>query len=416
MSLPIELILAVVVGFIMAWAVGANDVANAMASTVGSKTLSIRSAVIVAAVFEAIGAICASGQVTNMIRYGIVDISIFDQQLDRFVIGMLSALMSAASWLLIATRCGWPVSTTHSIIGAVLGFGLVSVGSSHILWVGVLKILLSWVWTPLFAMVVAYTIFTLISQLVFSASNPIRQANWLIPLCMVLLVLIFSGVTVFQGLDVIGLSINRWQKQAIVFTLAVGVFIFGWRYTHRKLGKTRQLSREKQLEAVEKKFGVLSIMTAASMAYAHGSNDVANAIGPVAAVVQVLNTQTLEHGATIPSWIVMLGAGGIVSGLMMYGYKIMETVGSGITQLTPSRGFTAQFSTSAIIVIASGLGFPVSTTQTMVGAILGVGLARGMAALNRKTIKSILISWAITLPMGALFAALYYQILGYYLL
>ncbi|HAV93741.1 MAG TPA: phosphate permease, partial [Proteobacteria bacterium] len=226
---------------------------------------------------------------------------------------------------------------------------------------------------------------------------------------------IFSGVTIFQGLDTIGIQLLDWQKQVMIWALASVTYAVGWQYTNKMLKRTERLTREKQLNAVEKKFGILSIMTAASMAYAHGSNDVANAIGPVAAIVQVLHTGTLAEGATIPGWIVALGAGGIVLGLTMYGYKIMETVGTGITQLTPSRGFAAQFSTSAIIVIASGLGYPVSTTQTMVGAILGVGLARGMTALNRKTIRSIFISWLITLPAGAFFAGIYYMIISYFL-
>ena len=295
MSLSIELVLAVTVGFVMAWAVGANDVANAMASTVGSKTLTVRSAVITAAIFEALGAGLASGQVTNMIRYGIVDISIYSQHLDYFVIGMLSALMSAATWLIIATHHGLPVSTTHSIIGAVIGFGVVSMGSEHILWYSVWSILASWVATPLCAIVLAYVVFSCISYVVFSSENPIKQANWLVPLCMMLLVLIFSGVTIFQGLDTIGIQLLDWQKQVMIWALASVTYAVGWQYTNKMLKRTERLTREKQLNAVEKKFGILSIMTAASMAYAHGSNDVANAIGPVAAIVQVLNTGTLAE-------------------------------------------------------------------------------------------------------------------------
>lgn len=416
LDLSVELILVVAIGFVMAWAVGANDVANAMASTVGSKTLSVRSAVIVAAIFEAVGAMLASGQVTNMIRYGIIDIHVFNDQLPVFVVGMLAALMSAATWLLIATHNGWPVSTTHSIIGAVLGFGLVSVGKKNILWSSLGGIMMSWVLTPLCAIGVAYIVFTMISRLVLSAEDPLKQAGWLIPVCMMLLVVIFSGVTIFQGIDAIGIHMGLWQKYAVVILAAVIALMIGGVYTQRRLEKIRKSDRDGQLRAVEDKFGILSIMTAASMAYAHGSNDVANAIGPVAAVVQVLSTQSLQQGATVPAWVVGLGASGIVFGLVMYGYKIMETVGSGITQLTPSRGFAAQFSTSGIIVIASGLGYPVSTTQTMVGAILGVGLARGMAALNIKIVKNIFVSWVVTLPMGVLFASIYYVILSHVLL
>lgn len=416
MDLSIELILVVLIGFVMAWAVGANDVANAMASTVGSKTLSVRNAVIVAGVFEAIGAVLASGQVTNMIRYGIIDVHVFNDQLPVFVVGMLAALMSAATWLLIATHNGWPVSTTHSIIGSVLGFGLASVGRKNILWSSLGGIIISWVLTPIFAIGVAYMVFATISRLVLSVDEPLKQARWLIPVCMMLLVVIFSGVTIFQGIDAIGIHVELWKKYMMVILAAVIALIAGWVYTRGKLKKISKSDRDGQLHAVEAKFGILSIMTAASMAYAHGSNDVANAIGPVAAVVQVLSTQSIEQGATVPTWVVGLGASGIVLGLVMYGYKIMETVGSGITQLTPSRGFAAQFSTSGIIVIASGLGYPVSTTQTMVGAILGVGLARGMAALNIKIVKNIFVSWVVTLPMGVFFASIYYVILSNLLL
>ena len=413
MQLPIEMLMVVIVGFIMAWAVGANDVANAMASTVGSKTLSVRNAVIIAAIFEAIGAMFASGQVTNMIRYGIVDVQVFSDQLPLFVIGMLASLMSAASWLIIATHHGWPVSTTHSIIGAVLGFGMASVGAKYILWSSLAGIVMSWFLTPICAIVMAYWLFSMISLWVLSANNPLKRANRLIPVCMVALVVIFASVTLLQGVQTIGIHLSKWQQFWLIMGLAAVTFGIGQHYTRRKLAKVKQSSREIQLKAVEKKFGILSIMTAASMAYAHGSNDVANAIGPVAAVVQVVNTQALAQGAMIPAWIVGLGACGIVLGLVMYGYKIMETVGLGITQLTPSRGFAAQFSTSVIIVLASGLGFPVSTTQTMVGAILGVGLAKGMAALNLRMVRNIFVSWVVTLPMGALLSAMYFFVLRF---
>lgn len=411
MVFPVELIMAVAVGFIMAWAVGANDVANAMASTVGSKTLTVRNAVIIAAIFEAIGAVLASGQVTNMIRYGIVDVQMFVHNPHDFVLGMLASLMSAATWLIVATHKGWPVSTTHSIIGAVLGFGLVSVGFEHILWHSVGSILLSWVVTPLVAIVVAFLIFSWISRTVLSSEKPIKQANWVIPLCMMSLVFIFAGVTIFQGIDTLGLHLGWHQKSVIVMAIAVVAFFSSRLITTKRFSQMGLKSTKEELDAVEKKFGILSIMTAASMAYAHGSNDVANAIGPVAAVVQVITSGSLSESTIVPYWVVLLGACGIVLGLVMYGYKIMETVGVGITQLTPSRGFSAQFSTSAIIVVASGLGYPVSTTQTMVGAILGVGLARGMSALNLGIVKNILVSWVVTLPMGAILAAFYYRLL-----
>ena len=411
MAFPIELVLAVVIGFLMAWAVGANDVANAMASTVGSKTLSVQSAVLIAAVFEAVGAIFASGQVTNMIRYGVLDIAAFHEQQDIFILGMLASLLSAATWLLVATYHGWPVSTTHSIIGAVLGFGFVSVGVDNILWGNLRLIFLSWLLTPVCAVCAAYLIFQIISYVVLSAPAPLQRAGKVVPICLMLLVFIFGGVTVFQGIDALGIKVDLWQKYVWVTITAIATYVLVSAYAQKEYIKYQCLGREQQLVIVEKKFGVLSIITAASMAYAHGSNDVANAIGPVAAVAQLVTTQSFTQGASIPVWVVLLGATGIILGLVMYGYRIMETVGTGITQLTPSRGFTAQFATSAIIVSASGFGYPVSTTQTMVGAILGVGLARGMAALNIKVIKNIFISWVITVPMGAILSAGYFYML-----
>ncbi len=257
----------------------------------------------------------------------------------------------------------------------------------------------------------AYNIFTMVSYIILASNNPLSRAEWLIPVCMALLVLIFSGVTIFQGLTTIGVQLGPGQQYSVVAVAVILTFMIGRRCVCKDLKKAKSSSQEEQLQVVEAKFGILSVMTAASMAYAHGSNDVANAIGPVAAVAQVVYEGALSQGATIPAWVIGLGASGIVLGLVMYGYKIMQTVGTGITQLTPSRGFCAQFSTSVIIVVASGLGYPVSTTQTMVGAILGVGLARGMAALNMKVIKNIFVSWVITLPIGAIFSGIYFLLL-----
>lgn len=406
----LEWSLAVGVGFLMAWAIGANDVANAMASTVGSKILTVRQAVVIAAIFEAVGALVASGQVTNMIRAGMIDTSAFSQDPHLFVLGMLAALMASSTWLIIATMRAWPVSTTHTIIGSILGFALVCVPLEQIRWWNCIEIASSWVLTPIIAMFVAYTLFYSIKTQVFSVDNPLDRAGFYIPWYMTMVTGVFTYVTVFQGLKPLGVVLSLQSQCGILALIAISSLVLGKIYVRAKLSRiSTVLSAQQQHEGIEQMFSSLAVITAASMAFAHGSNDVANAIGPVVAVVQVIQTKVVASTpAAIPLWLLYLGAFGVVTGLMSYGYKIMQTVGSQITQLTPSRGFAAQFSTSCIIVIASGLGLPVSTTQTMVGAILGVGLARGLMALNMRVIKGIFISWLITLPAGALLAAGYF--------
>lgn len=393
----------------MAWAIGANDVANAMASTVGSKILSIRQAVLLAAVCEALGAMFASGEVTNMIRFGIVDLMWFENQPLVFVIGMLAALLSASTWLIFATSYGLPVSTTHTIVGAVLGFGLASVGPWHIEWSNLGEIVLSWLLSPAVAIIMAFTVYRYIETRVFNAQDALTAATRFIPKCAALVGMFFTNITLVVGLPPLGVRIQSNILYAVV--VVVGVVLYGvsfWQARrHIHASKAKQQSQE---EVIENMFNSLAIGSAATMAFAHGANDVANAIGPVAAIITVLQHNSVHQAGAIPFWLLQMGAGGVVLGLITYGYRIMETVGSKITQLTPSRGFAAQFSTSVIIISASALGMPVSTTQIMVGSILGIGLARGLMALNMSTIKSIFISWSITIPTGIVLA------IGYFLL
>ena len=406
-----ETFFALLVGFIMAWAIGANDVANAMASTVGSHILTVRQAVVLAAVFEALGAMFASGEVTNMIRFGIVDIAWFQQQPMLFVVGMLAALLSASTWLIIATCYGLPVSTTHTIVGAVLGFGLASIGPWRIAWTHLLEITSSWLLSPFIAIVMAFFVYRFIEAKVFNAPNAFTAASRFIPLCAALVGMFFTQITLVVGLPTLGVQLSPWVLYITV--IFVGILLYGvsyWQIVQQiDIAKTQQLIQE---QVVENMFNSLAISSAATMAFAHGANDVANAIGPVAAIITVLEQQSIQGRADIiPFWLLQMGAAGVVLGLVTYGYRIMETVGSKITQLTPSRGFAAQFSTSVIIISASALGMPVSTTQIMVGSILGIGLARGLMALNLSTIRSIFISWSITIPAGILFSIAYFYLL-----
>lgn len=406
---------ALALGFMMAWAVGANDVANAMASTVGSKILTVTQAVVIASVFEALGSLLASGQVTHMIRQGVVDTSTLASDPIFFALGMIASLLAASTWLFLATKQGWPVSTTHTIIGAVIGFAIVQYGVAPIQWLALTKIGLSWVLTPPVAGLVSYVFFEFIRKNIFDAEHPEKKARLFLPLFTAITVAIFCSVTLFQGLSLLGFALPSHLQWIILIGSTLVAYIASDRYLARKLDANSTVSIDifQRLDNIEARFSFLAILTAATMAFAHGANDVANAIGPSVAVYSIMHEVLLGQKATfIPIWIVALGSTGIVLGLITFGYKIMQTVGSNITQLTPSRGFVAQFSTSSIIMIASGLGLPVSTTQTMVGSILGVGLARGFLALNLTVIRSIFLSWMITLPAGAMLSSVFFYLLS----
>lgn len=407
----ILIILAAVFGFVMAYGVGANDVANAMGTSVGSKALTIKQAIIIAAIFEFAGAYLAGGSVTSTIRSGIIDPSYFAEVPEYLVYGMIGALLAAGTWLLVASYFGWPVSTTHSIVGAIIGFALVAVGSEAVQWNKVSGIVGSWVVTPMLAGILAYLIFMSAQRLIFDTENPIANAKKYVPFYMFAAGFMMSLVTVQKGLVHVGLNISTATGFYIAITIGVTVAIIG-KVAISRLKIDPEADREMHFNNVEKIFGILMITTACCMAFAHGSNDVANAIGPVAAVVSVVTSGgEIAARATLAPWVLPLGAVGIVIGLATLGARVIKTIGTAITHLTPSRGFAAELSAASTVVIASGAGLPISTTQTLVGAVLGVGLARGIAALNLGVVRNIFISWVITLPVGAGLAVVFFYLL-----
>ncbi|MEE9161241.1 MAG: inorganic phosphate transporter [Gammaproteobacteria bacterium] len=405
------LILAAVFGLFMAWGIGANDVANAMATSVGSKALTIKSAIIIAAIFEFSGAYLAGGEVTSTIRKGMVDSAMFADSPELLVYGMLSALLAAGVWLLLATRSGLPVSTTHSIVGAIVGFAAVTMGIDAVQWGKVGNIAMSWVVSPILAGTMSYFLYRSVQILILDSKKPFKNAKRYVPLYIFLTGFVISLVTVFKGLKHLGLDMTQAECYGIaaiigVISAIIGVFMI------RKIKEHPVNFGGFHLHSVELVFGVLMVFTACAMAFAHGSNDVANAIGPVAAVVSIVNSGGLiEQKSMLPPWVLLLGAMGIVAGLVMYGHKVIATVGVGITELTPSRGFCCNLSASTTVVLASGTGLPISTTHTLVGAVLGVGLARGISALNLRVIGSIFMSWIITLPAGAILAIIFFYVL-----
>lgn len=397
--------IAAVVGFFMAWGIGANDVANAMGTSVGSKALTIKQAIIIAMIFEFAGAYLAGGEVTSTIRKGIIDSGAFIDIPEYLVLGMISALFAAAIWLAVASYLGWPVSTTHSIVGAIVGFAAVGVGVDAVSWGKVGGIVLSWIVTPALSGFIAYVIFMSAQRLIFDTSEPLKNAKKYVPIYMFLAGFIMALVTIKKGLKHVVKSgdISISTSEAYLYAILAGILVaIVGKYFISKLKIDPKADKEMHFNNVEKIFAVLMVVTACCMAFAHGSNDVANAIGPLAAVVSIVESNgEIAKKAALAWWILPLGGFGIVAGLAIFGHRVIATIGNGITHLTPSRGFAAELAAASTVIIASGTGLPISTTQTLVGAVLGVGLARGIAALNLGVVRNIVVSWVITLPIGA---------------
>jgi len=399
--------LAALFGVFMAWGIGANDVANAMATSVGSKALTIKQAILVAAVFEFLGAVLAGGEVTSTIRKGIVDADLMSGSPELLIYGMLAALLAAGTWLLIASRNGWPVSTTHSIVGAIVGFAAVGIGFDAVQWGKVGTIVLSWVVSPLTAGFIAYFIYQSVQALILRQEDPLARAKRYVPVYIFLAAFTITLVTILKGLSHVGMEISLANSYFLAILIGVTIALIG-AFAIRRIEPDKKLDKKQHFYTVERVFGVLMIVTACSMAFAHGSNDVANAIGPLAAVISVAKTGIVGAKSSIPIWVLALGGAGIVIGLATYGVRVIATVGHRITQLTPSRGFAAELAAATTIVIASGTGIPISTTHTLVGAVLGVGLARGIEAIDLRVVGRIFVSWVVTIPAGAFLAILFF--------
>jgi PiT family inorganic phosphate transporter len=321
---------------------------------------------------------------------------------------MLASLLAAGMWLLIASSFGWPVSTTHSIVGAIVGFGAVGVGVDAVAWSKVFKIVISWIASPILAGVISFILFRSLQNLIIDTKHPFDNAKKYVPYYMFLVGFIVSLVTIFKGLKHVGMSFDTFTSYSLSIGVGLLVAIIGT-FVIRDIHLDPDENKDFYYASMERVFSVLMIITAAAMAFAHGSNDVANAIGPLAAIYSVIESGGLIGAkSALPVWILLVGGTGIVIGLITYGHKVIATIGTGITQLTPSRGFAATLAAAATVVIASGTGIPVSTTQVLVGAVLGVGLARGMAALDTRVINKIFLSWIVTLPAGAFMSILFF--------
>lgn len=399
--------LAALFGVFMAWGIGANDVANAMATSVGSKALTIKQAILVAAVFEFLGAVLAGGEVTSTIRKGIVDADLLSGTPELLIYGMLASLLAAGTWLLVASRNGWPVSTTHSIVGAIVGFAAVGIGIDAVQWGQVVTIVISWVVSPVTAGFIAFLIYKSVQRLILVQENPLECAKRYVPIYIFFAAFTIVLVTILKGLKHVGLDFSLANSYMLAIFVAVIVALIGAAMI-RRIEPDPKAEKKQHFYTVERVFAVLMVVTACSMAFAHGSNDVANAIGPLAAVIAVAQTGIVGARSALPIWVLILGGGGIVIGLATFGRHVIATVGHKITQLTPSRGFAAELAAATTIVIASGTGIPISTTHTLVGAVLGVGLARGIEAIDLRVVGRVFVSWVVTIPAGAILAIVFF--------
>ena len=469
MTLTLVLILLVLAaGFYMSWNIGANDVSNAMGTSVGSGALTLRKAVIIAALLEFSGAFLLGSNVSETLQQGIIEIDHFSGEPTTLLIGMFSALLATSVWLQVASYFGWPVSTTHAIVGAILGFGVVIGGFDAIHWGKMGSIALSWVISPGLSGLVAFIFFSAVQRKVLYAFHPIEATKRLIPYLVFIVILTFFMTTGYSGIHNLGFKIpmplillaafllasiaslisgvlvNRASNQGNthpsmpikhmhqLFSLnkalkhlqrlklsstgdnrkEVSTAIKSLQSLNDKMKKNAPQKSSTDYQVVEKMFAGMQILSACFVAFAHGANDVANAIGPVAAAFNIIrHPQNFAAMTKVPIWLLGMGGVGIVVGLATWGWRVIETIGKKITALTPTRGFCAEFGAAATILIASKLGLPVSTTHCIVGAVLGVGLAKGISALNLRMIKDIVLSWIITIPSSAIACILFYLII-----
>ncbi|GAA6137814.1 inorganic phosphate transporter [Arenicella sp. 4NH20-0111] len=411
----ILLILGCIFAFFMAWGIGANDVANAMGTSVGSRALTVKQAIIIAVIFEFAGAYLAGGEVTATIRKGILDPTLIMEQPDLLVFGMMASLLAAGTWLLVASMKGWPVSTTHSIIGALVGFAAVGISMDAVNWSKVGTIVASWVVSPVLAGTISFILFMSVQKLILDTENPFKNAKKYVPIYMFFVGFMIGMVTLLKGVKNTGFALDFGLGSKFLNSLPLGaligviVAIIGG----IMLSRVKETSEgNNRFANVESLFAILMIFTASAMAFAHGSNDVANAVGPLAAIASVIESGgEITKKSALPAWILLLGGIGIIVGLATYGFKVMATIGRKITELTPSRGFAAELGAATTVVFASTWGLPISTTHTLVGAVLGVGLARGIGALNLKVVGNIFMSWVVTLPAGASLSIIFFFIL-----
>ena len=388
----------------MAWNIGANDVANSMATAVGAKAITIRQAVIIAGVLELSGAILAGQHVTNTVRKGIISPNMSANVL---LFGSLAALLAAGFWITLSTWKSLPVSTTHSIIGGLVGFGLISQGAGVVHWTKLGQVVASWIISPVFGAIMGFLMFKLISRNILNSKNPINSTKNYGPIWVGLTFFLVSMALFLKTIK----TSNIINALVISSLIAITATLIGFILIRRYLNKDHN---EKKLEVVESVFKNLQVMTSCYVAFSHGANDVANAIGPLATIYNIGMTGTFNSQVPVPAWLLGIGGLGISIGVATWGYKVIRTVGKRITNLTNTSGFTIDFSAATTVLLASRLGLPISTSHTVVGTVVGVGLTKGVEAVDTSVIWDIIKAWLFTVPAAAIVAALIFKLFTFY--
>ena len=428
-GLDLMIFLAILIAGYMAWNIGANDVANAMGTSVGSKALTLRNAIIIAAVFEFLGAFFAGDAVTDTVRKGVLVISEDDMAKlsTELYYGFIASMLAAALWITLATRYGLPVSTTHSIVGGIVGIGIF-IDPDLIDYSKVGQIVISWIASPLLGGILAYSTFYIIKTMILDTEDPIARSRWMAPILALPTFFVLSLALQFKALKYIlpsswlpskdcaeGLSFMNSVKsclpaQSLMAALVIAIICSFILYIILR----NYEFEERGYSGVETIFVWLQVITACYVAFAHGANDRSNAIGPMAAVWQVFKSGSLGSEAEVPLWLVLLGSLGIVIGITTWGYRVMKTIGEKITHITPTRGFAAQFAAATTVLIFSMpfLAIPISTTHTLVGSVVGVGLAGGASSVDFRVFGKIAASWVASIPAAGIGAMVLYAIFG----
>ncbi len=406
---------AILLCFLMTWGVGANDLANVMSTTMGSKAVTVKQAIMIAILFELAGAFFGGTGVTETMRDRIINTSELVQHPQILIEGMLCVLFACTVWMNLASFIGVPVSITNALVGSMVGFGSVVLGENAIHWDQVMHIAIGWITSPLIAGITGYALFTTIQFTIFMRSNPLDKAKIFIPFYLFLVGCILSFITIFKGINHFGIRLNITKSILVMLATSFG-FTFLGMIAIRRIPEAVNMKRRDYFLQVEKYFAILMAMTACAMVFAHGSNDVALAAGPLTIIYTLLhNVPNHFSESDYPSWIILYACTGVLLGFLFYGRRVIETVGSSITALTPSRAFAATLAAATTVVVATSIGIPVSATQTLVGSVLGVGLARGIGALNLIVIRNIFTSWIITLPAASLLTIISYKSLHFIL-
>jgi PiT family inorganic phosphate transporter len=401
------LIIAIAVGIYMAWSIGSNDVANAWGTSVAARSVSFKKAVILAAILNILGATLVGTHVANTIRKGIIDPLIYAGTPEILMLGMISSLLAAALWVTSASYLKLPISTTHAIVGAIIGFGIVTQGLGAVNWFKTFLVVISWIISPIFGGIVAWFIFKIIKRFILGVKDPIQSCRKILPFFIALTCFILVLALIYKGLKPLKLNFPFFKALGLAIVIAILGGVIGYillRYHKERDG----------LDYVEEIHKPMQVLSASYQSFAHGANDVANAIGPVACIFSIIITHSVKMKVEFPWWLLVIGGCGIALGISTYGRKVMDTIGKRITDITPTRGFSAEFSAATTVLICSKLGLPISTTHVSVGAVIGVGFARGISALNLTVIKNIILSWFVTLPVAGVLSAIIFKCLVYF--